>query len=163
MTSVLRELALRPDLQRLREVGLFAGVGAAASLVHLAVAVLLVEAVDLRPWQANVGAFVCALPVSYLGHSYLTFTARRNGRASAVSRATFARFLLLALAGFSLNQASVVVFAELLGLPFRAVMLATIVAIAALQFVLGKLWAFNGAPGGPSPNGDAAALRPDQP
>ncbi|MET0258821.1 MAG: GtrA family protein [Methylobacterium sp.] len=163
MTSVLRELALRPDLQRLREVGLFAGVGAAASLVHLAVAVLLVEAVDLRPWQANVGAFVCALPVSYLGHSYLTFTARRNGRASAVSRATFARFLLLALAGFSLNQASVVLFAEILRLPFRPVMFVTIVAIAALQFVLGKLWAFKGSRDGATPDADAAQRGADRP
>lgn len=162
MTTLARNPMPRPGTERLREVGLFLVVGGAASLVHLAIAVLLVEIAGARPWQANIGAFLCALPVSYLGHSYLTFTARRNGRASAVSRATLTRFTLLALVGFSLNQASVVVFAELLGLPFRAVMLATIVAIAALQFVLGKLWAFNGARGGPSPNGDAAALRPDQ-
>lgn len=126
------------------EVVAFAAVGLTASVVHFVTALLLIENWQITAWIANILAFAVALPVSYLGHSHVTFSARRNRRASAVSPQTFGRFLQLAVSGFAINQTSVVLFIETLGLPHRPVLFFTIFGVAGVTFVASKYWAFRG-------------------
>jgi putative flippase GtrA len=138
----------------LYEVALFACVGLAASVVHFLVAIGLIEHFSTPAWQANIAAFLCALPVSYFGHSLLTFSAKHYNRATRVSVQTLRKFFLSALAGFSLNQLSVVIFISWLGLPHRPVMFFTVFGVAGFLFLASKFWAFRG-------NKDAAKPSPD--
>jgi len=133
-------------IRRFVEPAIFAGVGLAASLAHFLAAVLLVEQVSVQPWIANIIAFAVAFPVSYFGHSFLTFSARAYGRADAVTGKSFRRFLTLAGAGFLLNQASVVLFVEQLGYPPRTVFGVTIACVAGILYLAGKFWAFRDRP-----------------
>ena len=132
------------QLRHLREVASFGLVGLAASLTHICAAIFLTETAGLAPWLANIPAFFIAVPVSYLGHSYLTFLAHHHGREHAISDTSFRRFLLTASTGFALNQTSVVVFATWLELPARPVFVCTTFGVAWFLFLAGKFWAFSG-------------------
>ncbi len=138
----MNELLNPSTRQRSVEVALFGAVGVAASVTHFIVAVTLIERASLPAWVANICAFCCALPVSYLGHAFLTFRKAASGRETSVSRASFVRFASLAVSGFALNQSSIVLFVEILNFPHRPVLLATIVVVSAITYFAAKLWAF---------------------
>ncbi len=131
-------------IRSLYEAATFACVGLAASVVHVLVAIVLIENLSMAAWQANIVAFLCALPVSYFGHSLLTFSARNYNRAAPVSVQTLQKFTVTALGGFALNQLSVVIFISWLGLPHRPVMFVTVFGVAGLLFLVSKFWAFRG-------------------
>jgi len=126
------------------EVVIFGAVGLTASLTHFAVAVALIELAKIPISCANIVAFISAVPVSYFGHAFLTFSARHYGRESDVTRQSAGRFVVLAIAGFVLNQTIIVWFTEHLGYPHRAVLAFTILGVAGFLFLASKLWAFRG-------------------
>ena len=130
-------------LKQLQEPFVFGCVGIAASAAHFFAAIFFVEFQALEIWIANLIGFLAAFPVSYLGHAYLTFKAQRYGRESSVTRQSMRRFLSTAMLGFTLNQSSVVIFADWLALPFRPVLFVTIISVAVLLYMLSKFWAFN--------------------
>ena len=130
--------------QQLVETGMFAMVGASASVVHFLAATLLIEYANTPIWKANIFGFLAALPVSYFGHAFLTFAARRYGRSTEVTSQSALRFATLAATGFIINQSSVLYFAEYLGAPHRIVIAATIIAVAGFLFLASKFWAFKG-------------------
>lgn len=131
-------------MKRFLEPATFAAVGLAASAVHYVACILLIEQFAIRPWIANIAAFVVSFPVSYIGHSFLTFSARRYGRETATTGRSLRRFLLTAMTGFAVNQASIVLFVEALGLPPRIVLAISTVVVAGLLYLIGKIWAFRG-------------------
>jgi putative flippase GtrA len=131
-------------LKRFLEPATFAAVGLAASVVHYIACILLIEQFAIRPWIANIAAFVVSFPVSYLGHSFLTFSARRYRRATATTGRSLRRFLLTSLTGFAVNQASIVLFVEALGQPPRIVLAISTVVVAGLLYLIGKIWVFRG-------------------
>lgn len=124
------------------ELACFVAIGLAASATHFVAALVLIERVGLAAWLANIVAFLCALPVSYLGHSLVTFPAKTYGRDAALTKRSFRRFTLLALSGFAVNQTSVLIFIEQLGWPHRPVLLVTILVVAGGIFSASKVWAF---------------------
>lgn len=123
---------------------LFAAVGLIATLVHFCVGIFLIEKLHWAVWLANIVGFLTAWPVSYLGHSYLTFSKVKYNRQTAVTRTSATRFLVLSLSAFTANQASVVFWVELFGFPHRETMVLTLISVALLTFIAGKIWAFNG-------------------
>ncbi len=125
------------------EIITFALVGIAASVMHFVVTISAIEELGILIWRANILGFVAALPVSYFGHSFFTFAAKRYGRKQAVTQQSMRRFFITASIGFATNQTSVVLFAERLGYSHRAVVLLTIVGVALFLFVASKLWAFS--------------------
>ena len=125
-------------------------VGIAASITHFIVAVVLIEMVSLSIPIANLLAFLSALPVSYFGHAFLTFSAQRYGRETEVTKQSAARFVSLSVIGFCINQASVVYFAAYLGYPHRIVLVVTILGVAGFLFLASKFWAFRGKNGSSS-------------
>lgn len=131
-------------LRQLIELGLFAAVGIAASIVHLIAAIILIERFETAAWLANILAFGCAMPVSYAGHSGLTFSASRYGRDQSMTWQSARRFLITAFAGFSVNQLSIVILVSLLGLPHRPVLFVTIFGVAGGLYLASKFWAFRG-------------------
>ncbi len=137
----MKPLRINPNVV---EVFFFGLVGVGASLTHFAVAVVLVEVLNSSISMANIVGFLGALPVSYLGHAFLTFSARRYGRKADVTRQSAVRFFVLAAIGFALNHSSVVWFAEHQGYPHRTVLGCTIICVAGFLYLASKLWAFSG-------------------
>lgn len=136
---------------KIRQVMTFAGVGMVAALVHIAAAILLIEQGAVTPWLANILAFFLALPISYLGHARLTFARQRSASHDTLSGTSLRRFAILAGVGFTLNEASIVLFVERVGLPHRPVLAATAFGVAALVYLTSKFWAFAGPPTPPKP------------
>ncbi len=119
-----------------RQGGSFILVGVAATLVHVAVALLARETLGLAPLNANLAGYVAAVGVSYLANARLTF--RRPSR----NLAQFGRFLAVSLLALGLNQALIYLLAERAGWPFWMALIPVVLAVPALSFALSKLWAF---------------------
>jgi putative flippase GtrA len=117
----------------------FALVGAAAALTHLAVVYLLVEFASWPPAQANVAAFCVAFLVSYMGQRRYTFGGDAPWPHSMV------RWGAVSVAAFALNQ---LMFTQALqhlpGQPYLLLLAAVTSLVAAISFLLGKVWAFAG-------------------
>jgi len=118
----------------------FVLVGALAALTHLTVVYLLVEFAAMPPAQANVVAFMVAFVVSFLGQRRYTFGC------GAPWRRSMARWGMVSLAAFALNQ---LLFTQALqhlpGQPYLLLLTVVTLMVAALSFLLAKLWAFAGA------------------
>lgn len=120
----------------------FSFVGAAATLIHLLVGVTLIHA-GWVPALANAAAFCVAFFVSFAGHFGYTF----SGQSVSVS-ASLMRFVALALAGFTANEA--ILAGTLAGhlLPPAVALVLSTGLVALASFVLCRRWAF-AAPVGP--------------
>ncbi len=127
----------------IRQLGRFASVGVAATLLHVGTA-LAAARLGLSPHAANGAGFAAALTLSYLGHGHYTFGAevehRRHGP----------RFLATASLGLVLSAAITQVVALWLGAPLALAMGVVAVAVPGATFLLCKLWVFAPPqPGGP--------------
>ena len=118
-----------------RQLPWFVIFGIAASATHVAVALSAARWLGMAPLTANTLAFVCALGVSYLGNAIVTF------RVEPWRLAAFAKFCVLAVAGFALNQAIVYGLTVRLGWPFWASLMVVVAVIPPFTFLLAKLWA----------------------
>ncbi len=118
----------------------FLAVGGAATLVHVATAIALVEAAGWSILFANIVAFAFAVLVSYLGNHRWTF-----GRAGRHDH-HLPRFIVLALGGLALNQAIVFGMVRSAGIDYRVALMVVVAVVPALSFVLNKVWAFAAAP-----------------
>ncbi|MDP1555312.1 MAG: GtrA family protein [Hyphomonas sp.] len=127
------------DLIELTSFGL---VGLTAMAVHFAAAIAAIELLGLPIWLANILAFLMAVPVSYVGHSLFTFSAARYGRKGHVTGRTTARFLIVALSGFALNEASVLILTYQFAVPHRLAILFTLLGVAGLLYLSSKFWAY---------------------
>lgn len=115
-------------------------VGSAAALTHLLTVIFLVEKIHLLPLVANVGGWLCAFGVSYLGHFLLTFA----DHAAPAWRSAM-RFFLLSAAGFAINESAYAVLLHASPVHY-AILLAIILAgVAVLTYLLSRHWAFAGS------------------
>jgi putative flippase GtrA len=122
----------------MRQAATFTGVGAAAALTHLATVALLVELLFVGPLTANIIGFFVAFFVSFTGHSRLTFPVAPESRPAARLR-----FFAVALTGFLLNQTAYAWALQISGPRFYLTVLAAVlIGVAAVTFLLSKLWAF---------------------
>lgn len=121
-----------------RELFWFGVIGVSAMAVHyLAVTLLLVPA-GLSPLIANVIGFLIAFQVSYHGHRRQTFQARHVPHRQALPR-----FFAVACLSFAVNEVMYAGLLNFTGLDYRVALLIVLFTVAALTFVLGKLWAFS--------------------
>ena len=120
----------------------FLVVGGTATLVHVAIAMALVETAGWSILNANIVAFAVAVLVSYLGNHRWTFG--RSGRHDH----HLPRFVVLALGGLALNQA--IVFAMVRGaeIDYRVALMVVVGVVPALSFVANRCWAFAEVPSG---------------
>ena len=121
-----------------RAISWFTLIGAIAAAVHYVVAVSLEGGLAVAPAWANIAGFACAFPVSYLGHSKLSFA-----RHAATHRQALPRFLAIALTGFFGNQVLLLSALAWLSWPFWVVLALVMGVIACLTYVLSRYWAFN--------------------
>ena len=115
-------------------------IGAVPAAVHYIVAVTLESGFSVAPAWANSIGFVLAFPVSYLGHSKLSFV-----RHTASHRTALPRFLAIALTSFLGNQALLLSLLAWLAWPFWITLAFVMVIVAFLTYVLSRYWAFKAA------------------
>lgn len=114
----------------------FGIVGISATLVHVAVVLLLVELARLNPSVANALAFCAAVSVSYLGNHRFTFV--RSGNHVAY----FRRYALTAGGLFITNNSVFFVLNELLGINYLITLVFVVAFVAVLGFCVMRFWVF---------------------
>jgi putative flippase GtrA len=121
-----------------KQLAWFIAVGCAAAATHWAVAVTLVSQAGLAPPIANAAGWLIAFLVSFSGHYHLTF---RHSGASWIRAAP--RFFLISVLGFAVNETSYIWLLRVTSLPYDVLLAAILIAVAALTFLAGRLWAFH--------------------
>jgi putative flippase GtrA len=115
----------------------FVGVGAMAAGVHY-VAALLAHNFGWQSANANWLGFICAFPVSYIGHRVWSFSGTQASHQQA-----FPKFFTVALLGFIGNQLLLMLALTYTTLPFWFVLGAIMVIIAVGTWLLSRFWAFH--------------------
>lgn len=134
----------------------FVAVGCTAAAVHLGTVLLLVSGAGLAPLAANVGGWIPAFAVSFVGQWRITFSGRGAPGGQALRR-----FLLLSLGGFAANEAAYAALLHWTTLPYSLLLATVLVGVALLTYVLSSLWAFRGARDlRPSASGSSRSPRP---
>lgn len=119
----------------MREVVFFGLVGALATVVHYSTALCLVAFAGVGVLTANFLAYCTAVAVSYLGHTRFTFS-------SAVSRHTFARFMVMSLSALVLSQLVLFVLQRVDFLPYQLNLLLGVGVIPVYSFLCSKFWVY---------------------
>jgi putative flippase GtrA len=117
------------------QLGRFAGVGLAATLVHLAAAFAAHQAFDIGPLASNTFGFTCATGLTYVGNYYWTF-ASHAGHAQSLGR-----YATLAAVSF-VTSSAIVAGTAALGWPFVATLAAIAAVVPPVNFLASKLWVF---------------------
>ncbi len=117
----------------------FSGVGVFATLVHGLALNLLVLGAGLHPTLANVGAFLSAFSISYLGHYYFSFRSRQDHVSAAL------KFFIAALIGLTLNTLTFAIMVNLLQLHYMIAFTAVIFILPPVMFLISRKFVF--APG----------------
>lgn len=119
----------------LKQLSRFGMVGVVATAVHATVGLGLHNGAGMPAFWANLIAFCCALGVSFLGQTRLTFPDR------VADGAAFARFAVVALSGLGLNQAIVWMVTSHFGRPYWLSLTIIIFTVPVATFLLLKFWA----------------------
>lgn len=124
------------DRPLVQQVPLFAVVGIAATLTHVAAALATRALAGVAPLEANLVGYIAAVGVSYLGNARLTF------RRPAWRGGQFLRFVVVSLLGLGVTQALTWLLVLRLGWPFWAGLGVVAVATPSFSFALSRAWAF---------------------
>jgi putative flippase GtrA len=113
----------------------FGSVGLVAAVVHL----LIFEGLRhvIRPELANLGGFLVAFSVSFVGHRRLSF----KGTQTPVHQSLI-RFWVTAIAGFLVNELSFMFLLHSLAWAVWPALVVSLVLAAGQTFVLSRWWAF---------------------
>lgn len=106
-------------------------------MVHYVVTLGLNAFASLRPGPANLVGFLCAFPVSYFGHRFLSFSATEVPHQRALPR-------LFAVSGMAFvgNQALLLTLLRLTSLPLYIALAIVLLVVSLSTFLLSKGWVF---------------------
>lgn len=119
----------------LRQLASFGVVGSCATLLHVAVAWLLIEQAALDEFLANAYGAAAAFSVSYLGNARITFATGREPWSGAV------RYLGVTLVSLALSTA-ILALTQRCGMPTYAYAVIVVAIVPPATFLLAKFWAF---------------------
>lgn len=116
---------------------LFLIVGGCAAGVHYLVTLAADAATAMDPAWSNLIGFVCAFPVSYLGHRRFSFAGTQ-----ARHRQALPRLLAVSCTAFVGNQLMLAALLRYTPLPLWIALAIVLVCVALSTWVLGRYWAF---------------------
>ncbi len=125
-----------PALLADRQVGLFIVVGVAATLCNAAVAIAAQRLLGVAPLTASLIGYLSAVGISYLGNSLLTF------RRPVMHGPQFAKFVVISLVGFAINQTIVFLATSRLHWPLVVAEIPVVLIVPPSTFLMSKFWAF---------------------
>jgi len=120
----------------IRQIVKFLGVGVAATLTHVTVALIAEGVVELPALFANFLGFSVAVFVSYFGHTIFTFQVKKN------HSVYLPKFIVVALLGLCVSSLITYVVTSRLGIRFEWAMLLVTFCVPAVTFTASKFWAF---------------------
>lgn len=120
-----------------RELLWFGAVGVLAMLVHFSIVSWVLVPAGISPLVANCLGFLLAFQVSYWGHRLKTFQAHQIPHLIALPR-----FFMVASFGFALNEFLYFLLLQFTALDYRSALVIVLFAVAALTYVLSRLWVF---------------------
>lgn len=121
--------------QLVAQLSRFGFVGIVATVIHVVLGLSLHSGLGIVPFWANLLAFCCALGVSFLGQTRLTFP---HATADATA---FLRFATVALTGLALNQTIVWLVTSALDRPYWLALAIIVLTVPWVTFALLKFWA----------------------
>jgi putative flippase GtrA len=116
---------------------LFLIVGGCAAATHYLVTLGVDAATRLDPAWSNLAGFLCAFPVSYLGHRRFSFAGTQ-----ARHRQALPRLLAVSCAAFAGNQLMLAALLRYTPLPLWIALGIVLVCVAVSTWVMGRYWAF---------------------
>lgn len=119
-----------------RELLTFFIVGAAATLTHIGVAIFIESLLGFQPQLANLGGYVSAVGLSYIGHVRLTFRVSKNHALH------MPRFVVVSLVGLAIGSGCVDILIVRNDVPFVYAMVIVGLAVSSTTFLLSKSWVF---------------------
>ena len=122
-------------MQALKQLTRFGFVGILATTVHVGVGLGLHEGIGMLPFWANLIAFACALSVSFIGQTRLTFPD------STADHRAFMRFSVVVVSGLGLNQLIVWLVTSVFASPYWLALVIIIFTVPGITFLLLKFWA----------------------
>jgi putative flippase GtrA len=115
----------------------FVAVGAAATLVHYVIALVLEGSGALGPMTANVAGFLVAFGVSFVGQWRWTFR-----EADAPLSRALPLYFAVSLGSFGLNALLLKLLLTWGVLPYAVALAVVLLSVAAVTFLLSRIWAF---------------------
>ena len=119
-----------------REINVFALVGATSTAINYVGALAAQHLLGLGPLPAGVAGYAAAVGVSYFGNSLLTF------RRPAMHGPQFARFAAISLVGLAINLGLVFIGTHVMGWPLWKALIPVVLIVPAATFMMSKFWAF---------------------
>lgn len=119
-----------------RQLATYASVGVAATLVHYAILIALVEAAGWAPVPATLCGYVAGGVVAYLLNRRHTFASDRPHEEAGW------RFGLVAFVGFCVTFALMSLFVDRWGAPYLPAQIVTTVLAMFVTFALNRRWTF---------------------
>lgn len=135
MSNNMQQTQQLPLIHRLTR---FSVTGGSSTAVHFCSVLLLVSLLHMTPLIANIGAFLIAFSVSYIGHSRWTFADINQ----ANRKQTLCRFFMIAVFSFVLNESLYVYLLKVQHLYYPIALAIVLCAISVVTFTLSKCWAF---------------------
>jgi len=120
----------------LAQISRFAGVGLMATLIHVLVALMVRNWIDVNVQAANFTGFLAAVTFSYFGHAEVTF------KATGSHQQQMLRFGVLAGLGLALSSSLTFIICNLMGGSFSLAMGVVAVAVPGMTFLASKYWVF---------------------
>ena len=130
----MRNLDLVLSSPKLRKAFRFALTGLFITLLHVAVAMLMVEVFNTSPSAANGVAFVVSAVTSYIINTLWSFSARLHGY-------TLVRFLCVSLIGFAVSML-IARLAQQGGYDYRIGIAGVVIIVPVLTFLLHSKWTY---------------------
>ncbi|MEM6489421.1 MAG: GtrA family protein, partial [Pseudomonadota bacterium] len=124
-----------PLLDEMLRIVRYVTVGLMSTITHVGAFLGLIAFAGIEPALANPLGILCAIPVSYLGHYYVTFAS------AAGHRGAFLRFVLIVLVSFAISQTVVTVFQSMDWAPTLAAAL-FVVLVPVANFLLFRYLVF---------------------
>ena len=113
----------------------FACVGGFATITHYLTAIVAVEYFNLVVYIANIVGYICAVCVSYFGHSLLTFKQK-------LAPATLTRFIVGSISTVLLSQGLLYILDSHFALHPRISMAVTVLYILFQSYAINKFWVY---------------------
>jgi putative flippase GtrA len=118
-----------------KQLSRFGFIGILATAMHVSVGLGLHEGAGMLPFWANLIAFLCALAVSFVGQTRLTFPD------SPADGSAFVRFFAVVVSGLGLNQMIVWVVTSVFASPYWLALAIIVCTVPGITFLLLKFWA----------------------
>ena len=119
----------------LKQFSTFVAVGVLATATHYLCALGLIEGVDANVYLGNLGGYLAAVGVSFLGHSWLTFR-------QPLSRAALQRFVPASLSTLATSQLVLWALQAGTSLPPRLTMALAVLVSVVQSYLINRWWVY---------------------